>query len=197
LVLFPAVLDRVQPACSVETLRATALETPVLDTFNVQVAIYLRQQDVVKRQLAMEWLFVDPEDLFNAIQSLQAGIRAARPDARPGAFFTPAVSTLVRARLQQRLVVCGYTVEEVRAFLNEERFPGAPEPRVNRPFPWTVGSAMWPTLLAVLPPLPPQLQYRFVDRDLVLIDIDADLVVDVLRNALPAPGPRVRNRDLS
>jgi hypothetical protein len=40
-------------------------------------------------------------------------------------------------------------------------------------------------LLDVLPALPEGLQFRFVARDLVLVDIDADLVVDVLPDALP------------
>ena len=41
-------------------------------------------------------------------------------------------------------------------------------------------------MFTVLPVLPDELQYRFVERDLVLVDIDADLVVDVLSDALPA-----------
>jgi hypothetical protein len=46
---------------------------------------------------------------------------------------------------------------------------------------------MWPTLLRVLPELPAELEYRFSDRDLVLIDGHANVVVDILENALPAP----------
>jgi len=37
----------------------------------------------------------------------------------------------------------------------------------------------------VLPELPEELQFRFVERDLVLVDIDADLVIDVLPDAVP------------
>ena len=44
---------------------------------------------------------------------------------------------------------------------------------------------MPPDILHVLPPLPDELQYRLVDRDLVLIDMHADLVVDILPGALP------------
>jgi hypothetical protein len=44
--------------------------------------------------------------------------------------------------------------------------------------------------LDVLPELPEELEYRFAGRDLVLIDIHAELVVDVLRRALPPPNPR-------
>ena len=39
--------------------------------------------------------------------------------------------------------------------------------------------------LGRLPVLPLELEYRFVDRDLVLLDTEIDLVVDVLENALP------------
>jgi len=197
LVLFPAEFDQVTSTCSVELLTPTSVETPVFDAFNEEVAAYLRLQDAVRRQLGMQRLFADPEDLFNAVHSIQTGIRAARPEARPGSIFTTAVSALIQGRLQRRLAVCNYTVEDVLAFLNEERLPGVPEPKVNGSFPWTVGSAMWPTLLAVLPPLPPQLQYRFFDRDLVLIDMDADLVIDVLKGALPASRSERRNMDLT
>jgi len=36
-----------------------------------------------------------------------------------------------------------------------------------------------------LNPLPPGLEYRFIGRDLVLLDVDADLTVDVLAAVLP------------
>jgi len=40
-------------------------------------------------------------------------------------------------------------------------------------------------VLSVLHALPDQLQFRFVQRDLVLVDVAADLMVDVLPDALP------------
>jgi hypothetical protein len=48
---------------------------------------------------------------------------------------------------------------------------------------------MWPSLLWRLPPLPPEVEYRFLANDLVLIDIRAGLVVDILRAVLPAADP--------
>lgn len=45
---------------------------------------------------------------------------------------------------------------------------------------------MWPTLLRALPALPAELEYRFAHRDLVLIDVHASLVVDILEDALPS-----------
>ena len=41
-------------------------------------------------------------------------------------------------------------------------------------------------LLAALPRLPCEVQYRFMTRDLVLIDIDANLIVDFIPDAIPA-----------
>ena len=40
-------------------------------------------------------------------------------------------------------------------------------------------------VIDVLPPLPDELQYRLVGGHLVLVDIHAGLVVDILRHALP------------
>src|SRR5262249_11802955 len=36
-----------------------------------------------------------------------------------------------------------------------------------------------------LPQLPRELEYRFVERDLVLMDAELDMVVDVLKDAMP------------
>jgi hypothetical protein len=42
-----------------------------------------------------------------------------------------------------------------------------------------------PTLLLKLPELPQELAYRFIGRDLTLIDIKARLIVDLIPNAVP------------
>jgi hypothetical protein len=43
-----------------------------------------------------------------------------------------------------------------------------------------------PLLLASLPRLPDNLQYRFFGRHMVLLDGDTELVIDYVRNALPS-----------
>jgi hypothetical protein len=42
-------------------------------------------------------------------------------------------------------------------------------------------------LLEALPPVPGGLEYRVVGPDLVLWDVHAEIVIDVLRDALRAP----------
>jgi hypothetical protein len=45
-------------------------------------------------------------------------------------------------------------------------------------------STMPPSLLLNLPKLPEGLEYRFVGRNLILYDSKANLIVDILRNAI-------------
>ncbi|HVG72359.1 MAG TPA: hypothetical protein VM819_15700 [Vicinamibacterales bacterium] len=187
LVLLPALSVPVQADCGVQPVAPTAVEAPILETFNQRVDAYMQVHNDVERKLSLPWSFDEGEDVFAAVEAMQSGLRTARPDARRGAILTPEVGVLIRARLESRLAACGQQVENVLAFINEERAPDARNPEISEPFPWKLGSAMWPSLLGVLPPLPQELVYRFADRDLVLIDIHADLVVDILANALPAP----------
>jgi hypothetical protein len=177
----------VQDNCGVQPMTPTAVEAPILEAFNQRVAAYMQVHNDVERLLVPPPLFDDPEDLFAATAAMQSGIRKARPYGRRGDMFTDDVAGVIRARLQARLTACNQRVEDVLAFINEERSPRAREPAIYKRFPWELGSAMWPSFMGVLPPLPEDLQYRFADRDLVLIDIHADLVVDILVHALPAP----------
>ena len=55
---------------------------------------------------------------------------------------------------------------------------------MNGRFDWTRAAAMPAFIIAALPPLPDELQYRFVDDDMVLLDSDAGLIIDVLPHAL-------------
>jgi hypothetical protein len=52
--------------------------------------------------------------------------------------------------------------------------------------PWTT---VPPSLLQNLPRLPKEVEYRIVDRDLILWDDKANVVVDVFRQAIPAVSP--------
>lgn len=181
-----------QSTCGIEPIAPEAFEQPALTAFEERVERYLTARHAMESSLTRLRPFDDAEDLFEARRAMQAAIRALRADAKPGDFMTADVGVLIRLRLACALTACGYEVDDVLASINEERMPGARAPRINEPFPWELGSAMWPTLLAVLPPLPEALQYRFSDRDLVIIDTDASLVVDILANALPAAAPQGR-----
>jgi hypothetical protein len=59
-------------------------------------------------------------------------------------------------------------------------------PDVNGRWPEGVPQPSMPLhVLAVLPRLPPELEYRFMNRDLVLWDAHANVIVDYIKRALP------------
>jgi hypothetical protein len=60
----------------------------------------------------------------------------------------------------------------------------------------TAVAAMWPAVLLALPELPPELEYRLVDRDLVLLDPELNLVVDVLETAFPVEWVEDEDQDV-
>ena len=66
------------------------------------------------------------------------------------------------------------------------RDEAAIELEVASGIPWHAGRALSPALAAKLPTLPEELEYRLVDRQLLLRDRDANLVIDVLSGTAPA-----------
>jgi hypothetical protein len=140
------------------------------------------------RQIETELGIVDLSEHPSPVQTaLRTAIRKARASARPGDVFTRPVGVRLKGQLKDALQpIPG---RGVRLFddVDEDERPDPPPLRVNDAFPWSAGPGISATAIAALPPLPPPLEYRFVRRDLVLVDVTAGLIVDVLREALPAP----------
>ena len=58
--------------------------------------------------------------------------------------------------------------------------------RVNYPYAQTAEFSEMPaTLLAKLPQLPKELRYRFVGRNMLLVDRESDVIIDYMPDALP------------
>jgi hypothetical protein len=125
----------------------------------------------------------DPQSIRAASRARRAAIAAARTGATAGAIFNADAAALFRRRVAQQLAG---RPQDVAALLTEMTEHGERWQRaaVNAPFIWTTAAATPPSLLAVLPALPPGLQYRFVGPDLVLVDADAGLVLDVIAGVL-------------
>lgn len=187
LVLIPFVPP--QAPCLLEVLPLAVVEERMLVDFTASVQHYVRVHRRLERTLPPEHMFAD-EDMSLAIDELHEAIVATRPNAREGGMFTPPVAAVIAARLRRAIADNGYTADEVLAAINVGYLPGMPEPEINGRFPLERDIQVWPRLLAVLPALPEELEYRFANRDLVLVDMHADLVVDILRDALPAARDR-------
>jgi hypothetical protein len=117
---------------------------------------------------------------------LASAIKNARPRARQGEFFTPDVAQLFRDIIDVAL-----TGRDAEAMLNDlyddHPAPLGFHPRVYDPYPEWATHEMPIVLVQSLPPLPEDLEYRLLDHDLVLWDIHADLMLDVLPDAIPLP----------
>jgi hypothetical protein len=112
---------------------------------------------------------------------LSAALVAARPQSRQGEFLSASVGAVLTARID-RALLRGIAVAPARAY---EPLPGEPAPVVRGEVPAVAGSVTRPALFAELPALPPHLDFVLWGRDLVLVDRLANLVLDVLPDALP------------
>ena len=181
-----AVVTLLAAAASGFSREATEGEESI-QRFQNAVAAYLMLRDAVTKTLPPGEISPDPKNFMIAVDAAAAALRAARPWAAEGDLINAEAGALFRERIRATLVDSGCTVADILADeRDDERAPLPPRPIVHDHFDWSWGSFMPACVLSVLPPLPDQLQYRFVQRDLVLVDIGADLVVDVLPDALPA-----------
>jgi hypothetical protein len=124
-----------------------------------------------------------PEEIDRKQRALGQHIAAARREARPGEFFTPAIQDLVRRSLREILTDPGG--KNVKGSIMDEN-PGPARLVINTRYPDEVPlSTMPPQVLAALPRLEEDLEYRFIGRRLVLLDVHAHLIVDFTDDVLP------------
>ena len=137
---------------------------PMRHTFLQRVDDYVALHRRLEDPLPREVVTADVEALFAPRSALAAAMRAERADARQGDIFTPAMASYFRLLVADALREGG--VGDMLAIVEDENAVQIP-PRVNGDYPAGRSiSMMPPRLLAELPPLPPELQYRFVGRDL-------------------------------
>jgi len=145
----------------------------------------------LERQIGPIELGTPVEEINRRIRELATAIRAERIDARPGDFFAPALGDLLRARINEALLEDHYTADDIRSAARIEGVDyGRVRLQVNDTFPWRLAVAMLPCVIRALPAIPPEMQYRIVGEDLVLVDVHAGLIVDILRNVLVDLTPR-------
>jgi hypothetical protein len=129
----------------------------------------------------------DVQAISNAIERVAGAIRVERRDARQGDLLNPAIARLFRERIASTLAEHDLTAADILAAEAAEGIDGPFVPlNVNDSFPWRYATAMLPCLIVALPALPAELQYRIVGYTLVLVDVHASLIVDLLPDALAA-----------
>jgi hypothetical protein len=122
-------------------------------------------------------------ELNSASDRLAAGIQRARAGARVGTIFATPIAGVVKRRVDE--VVRHDNLGPILANIDDEEVT-VKTPAIHLRFPAASQMAtMPPSLLAALPPLPKDLEYRIVGTSLVLRDVDAALILDYIPNAVP------------
>ena len=121
--------------------------------------------------------------IIETSEQIRDRIQRARANAKEGEIFTPRVAAYFRKQMAQAFH--GPDGARVLASLRRAE-PVKVKLQVNQPYPEGIPlQSTPPSLLMKLPTLPKELQYRIAGRDLVLLDTEPNLVVDILRNAVP------------
>lgn len=124
----------------------------------------------------------DSADLAARQDTLAAAIREARKGARPGDMIPTLVASQIRNTVAEDFR--RRNPDTKRAVFKE--VPAGVRPVINKAMPDTEALATVPPLLLnSLPRLPDNLQYRFMDRHIVLLDGDTRLIVDYILDVLP------------
>jgi hypothetical protein len=151
--------------------------------FQERVKDYSKLREAIEARLPKLAKGSKPEDIETHKKTFEQSVRAARTDAKPGQLFTRDITTYIRALIRREYK--GVALRELRETVMEADTKGVPL-RVNYTYPETKELVeMPPTLLLKLPTLPKQVRYRFVGRNMLLVDRENGLIVDYMRSALP------------
>jgi hypothetical protein len=123
----------------------------------------------------------DPNKISAREKALGQALAATRAAAKPGDVFgdmAPIIKQIVAKDWASR------SAADRTAIFKE--LPAGLQVNINKPYPTTLPLLTMPSnLLINLPMLPEDLEYRIVDRHLLLRDRDANLVIDILYNVRP------------
>jgi hypothetical protein len=150
--------------------------------FSARIWHYFELRSELEEGLPVLTVTDDPREIRRAQRALAKRIRDAREDAREGDIFTPAISVEFREVLQLEMDA------DTWASIMDDN-PGEFSNRINgtysgkRPL-----STVPPNILARLPRLPDDVQYRFVGRHLILHDTRANLILDRIPYAIRCAG---------
>ena len=155
-----------------------------IQEFEKRLQEYQKLRKTAKSELPRLKPTNSPEVITHHEHRLAHDIRKARSQARQGEIFTPEVSEEFRKLIAAAMQ--GPQKARIKESLGSAE-PATRHPlRVNETYPSNIPlQSTPPTLLLNLPTLPPELDYRVISHDLVLRDIEANLIVDFIPNAVP------------
>ena len=123
-----------------------------------------------------------PQQVDAHQRALAKLIQQARANAKPGDLFIRPMQEVVRRLLVP--VFAGRAGEQIKAEITDKEYKGNVKLVVNGRYPDEVPvSTMPPQVLAALPKLSEDLEYRFVLTNLILFDAHAHIIPDFVEQA--------------
>lgn len=121
--------------------------------------------------------------LFLGRAALADELRRGRPLAKQGDIFGREIAAAFRRTIRD--AIAEGQLRDVLQIVADAQVRRAP-PAISADAP-ADGSliAVPPCLVRAFPPLPEELAYRFLGRDLILVDLHAGIVVDYVPDAIP------------
>lgn len=156
----------------------------VAEAFEKRVKDYVKLREGIEEKMPKLSKEAKPEEIEVHKKHLQESVRAARTGSKQGDIFTPDAASMIRGIIKEEFKGKD-RVELRKTVLVEAENKGTPL-RVNYPYPEVKEQLeMAPTLLLKLPPLPKQIRYRFVGRNMLLVDRENGLIIDYMTDAIP------------
>jgi hypothetical protein len=165
--------------------RLSQEEARVFKIFNDRVQQYIKLRKAVEASLPALKPTNEVARIAGHQHALARKIAQARSGARRGDVFTRQVTRRFRAIIRDEFQ--GPEAQLARRTIQpDDASKLMARLRVNDLYPEEIPlTTTPPTLLRKLPPLPPELAYRIVGRDLTLKDTMAGMIVDLIPNAIP------------
>jgi hypothetical protein len=146
--------------------------------FSTRVWGYFELRSNLEKGLMGLTVTDDPAEIKRAECALAQKIRLARAEAREGEIFTPTIKAKFKKVLSLEMNASTWA-----AIMDDN--PGDFQHRINGTYPKTKPLSMVPpNILALLPTLPDDIQYRFLGRHLILYDTRANLIIDRIPYAI-------------
>ena len=156
--------------------------------FQDRVGAYLKVRKAAAGKVPKLKAKATAEEIAVHKKSLAKAVRAARTGAQQGEIFTSSTERRIREITREEMKGSTGASAKKTAKTGNPAYEAAPPVHLqaNGAYPDSAPvSTMPPALLLRLPELKPPLSFRFVGRDLVLLDSDAGIIVDFITDAIP------------
>ena len=150
--------------------------------FHNRIQAYLKIHNEAESKVPNLKRTDDPLEISEREKALARTIMTLRAGAHLGDIFAPEYQPYFIKIVHDDFK--GRSAADRKALIVE--LPKNMKVDVNTEYPTTIPLATFPpALLRKLPDLPPELEYRIVARSLILRDVKANLIVDILRDVVP------------